>query len=269
MAFEAFRDIEEYEIFDFHTHPYRNPAHNAGIYPHLLALDTKEALVADLSRAGITRFAGSVLRPFPKEEGFSPLARANDDALSLAAALGDAYYPGVHIHPDYVDESCAEIARAADAGYRLVGELVHYACGWDFSHKGLYPILECARARGMVVSLHSSGEADIEGAQALCAAFPTLPFVLAHPGDGARPRHHAEAMKRHANLFLDLSGTGLFRYGTLTYLVREVGAERILFGTDYPICTPAEYVGGVLCERLSRAERSLIFAGNAKRLLRL
>ena len=107
----------------------------------------------------------------------------------------------------------------------------------------------------------------MRGAAALADKFPALPIVLAHPGDGARPKAHVEAMKNRKNMAIDLSGGGLFRYGTLTFLVRELGAERVLFGTDYPICTPSLYVGGVLSERLSKEELALVFAGNAKRLL--
>lgn len=267
MAFDVYEGLSEHEIFDFHTHPYIDPRGNHGIYPYLLGLNTPEDLVADLARSGITRFAGSVLDGFDPAGDFTQIAHANDDALALRARVGDVYYPGVHIHPAFVDESCREIDRAADGGFRLVGELVHYAFGWDFSHPGLPPILEHARDRGMVISLHVSDEKDIAGAAALADRFPTLPIVLAHPGDGGRPRAHVEAMRERKNMAIDLSGGGLFRYGTLSYLVRELGATRVLFGTDYPICTPSLYVGGLLCERLSREELALVFAGNAKRIL--
>lgn len=272
MAFEVYEGLSEYEIFDFHTHPYINPRRNRGIYPHLLALDTPEALAEDLAKSGISGFAGSVLGgidggPANPTGDFAQIAAANEEALALCRRLGEVYYPGIHIHPAFVDESCREIGRAADLGFRLVGELVHYAFGWDFSHPGLLPILEHAQGRGMVLSLHVSDVNDIAGAAALADKFPALPIILAHPGDGARPRAHAEAMRNRKNMAIDLSGGGLFRYGTLSFLVRELGAERVLFGTDYPICTPSLYVGGVLSERVTREELALVFAGNAKRIL--
>jgi Tat protein secretion system quality control protein TatD with DNase activity len=58
-------------------------------------------------------------------------------------------------------------------------------------------------------------------------------------------RHIARA-KMSENYYLDLSGTGLFRHGMLNRAVKEMGADHILFGTDYPICTPGMFVGGVL-----------------------
>ena len=78
---------------------------------------------------------------------------------------------------------------------------------------------------------------------------------------------HIEIMKKCDNVCLDLSGTGIFRYGSVKRLVSDVGAERIIFGTDYPICNPAAYVGAVMGEKISDSEKELIFAGNAKRIL--
>ena len=51
-------------------------------------------------------------------------------------------------------------------------------------------------------------------------------------------------MKRFENAWLDLSGTGLFRYGMLVHGVNEAGFERFLFGTDYPDLQPRVCTSG-------------------------
>ena len=55
----------------------------------------------------------------------------------------------------------------------------------------------------------------------------------------------------------------------LAYGVGRVGAERFLFGSDYPVCSPGMNVGAVDYEEITDRERELIFSGNAKRLLNL
>ena len=74
-------------------------------------------------------------------------------------------------------------------------------------------------------------------------------------------------MKKFPNLNLDISGTGLFRYGLLAALAQTVGSDRILFGTDYPICNPRMYVQAVLGEHIPDEDKEKILFGNARRIL--
>ena len=105
--------------------------------------------------------------------------------------------------------------------------------------------------------------ADIEK---LMTNLPDLNVVAAHPGERNNVLERAEMMKRHKNLYWDLSGTGLFRWGMLRYLVEQCGTEKLLFGTDFPICNISMQVYGVLSERISDEAKAAIFSGNYDRL---
>jgi predicted TIM-barrel fold metal-dependent hydrolase len=95
-------------------------------------------------------------------------------------------------------------------------------------------------------------------------------FVAAHPGEYGDFMRHVERMKMSENYYLDLSGYGLFRHGMLRRAIDEVGVERILFGSDFPTCSPAMYIGGVLLDELiTDEEKEMIFSQNAKRLLKI
>ena len=81
---------------------------------------------------------------------------------------------------------------------------------------------------------------------------------------------HMERMKMSENYYLDLSGYGIFRHGMLRHAIDEFGAERFLFGSDYPTCNPAMYLGGVLLDDLiTDEEKEMILSKNAKRILGL
>ena len=170
------------------------------------------------------------------------------------------------MHPDYVKESCDEIEYMHGRGVRLIGELVPYSHGWnDYSCRGLAEILDTAEQYGMIVSYHTMGEdRQIED---MIAEHPGIIFVAAHPGQKGDFLKHIDRMKRYENAWLDLSGTGLFRYGMLVHGVNEAGFERFLFGTDYPICNPRMYVQAVLQEHISDEAKECILWGNARRLL--
>ncbi|MBR2373770.1 MAG: amidohydrolase family protein, partial [Lentisphaeria bacterium] len=66
--------------------------------------------------------------------------------------------------------------------------------------------------------------------------------------------------------YLDLSGSGLFRWGMLRKGIDMIGAERILFGSDFPVVSSGMTVAGVLFEHITPAEQSMIFRENFLRL---
>lgn len=258
------------EIIDFHTHPYKTMEECSCMYKEALFLNTQEAR-ADLEAAGITRICGSVIEPgcYRPEEGFSYFKKLNDRAVELAEEYQGYYIPGIHVHPAYVKESCEEIERMYKKGVKLIGELVPYMHGWtDYSNKGFSEILDTAAQYDMIVSYHTIIMEENE-MERMIAEHKEVTFVAAHPGEKVNYLKHIERISRYDNAYLDLSGTGLFRYGMLAYGVDKLGSERILFGTDYPICNPGMYVQAVCHEHISDKDRENIFAANAKRLLKL
>lgn len=250
-------------IIDFHVHPFDAPEYDMIMYPDGHRADAEE-MKRQLHAAGITHICGSVLSR-EKVTDFEVLRRLNSEALRLQEKLGDFYTPGFHIHPAYVRESCEELERMHKRGMRLVGELVPYLHGWEeFPEKNWMEIMDLAAEYGMVCSYHTPFDYPMDK---MLREHRGLTFVAAHPGDRQRVAEHIESMKKHENLYLDLSGTGLFRFGMLKHLVKQVGADRILFGTDYPICNPRMYVEAVYGEEIRQEERELIFHGNAERIL--
>ena len=260
--------INEFEIIDFHTHPFLD--NNSNICAYKDSFDVKCSEIKKyLPSLGISKIAGSVIRTDREsfENPLDKILKTNRDALALSEMLGDFYIPGFHVHPDYVEESIDEIRFMAARGIRLIGELVPYHDSWDrYDHKGLLPILDEAERHGMTVSFHTM---ELDSIEAMVASHPNVNFVAAHPGEKNQVLFHVDLMKKYKNLYLDLSGTGIFRYHALRYMVSEVGSERILFGTDYPTCNPGVYVGGVLSEPLSDRDFENIFSLNAKRLLQI
>ena len=253
-----------FEIIDFHIHPFIKSENNMCVYENTVG--STEDIKKDLTRAGISRACGSVIHRI-QSDGFDEIKELNDEALLIKEQLGSFYIPGIHIHPKFVKESCEELKRMYDKGVRLVGELVPYHMGWkDYYDNNLHEIYEYIEQLGMVVSVHTQSEDTLEIA---VKTFPNIAFVAAHPGEKKSLMGHLDCMKKYENYYLDLSGTGIFRYGSISYAVSEVGSDRILFGTDYPICNPKMYVEAVLYEKLKDKDYEAIFSGNARRLLKL
>jgi len=258
----------EHKIIDFHTHPFLTEKENLCKYKEDMHLDMN-GFRHELEQAGIVHVCGSVIQlgVDVREEGFEHIKALNRKALEIKKVYGDFYTPGFHVHPDYVVESCEEIVFMHQQGVNLIGELVPYLHGWDdYSCKGLQEILSVAEEYGMIVSYHTM---DDDQMTAMVAAHPKLKFVAAHPGEMDKYMKHLDRIAQYDNVYLDLSGTGLFRFGMLTYGVKRVGAGRILFGSDYPICNPYSYIQAVLHEHISDDDRERILYLNAKQLLNM
>lgn len=252
-------------IIDFHAHPFRCRENCFNFYPEMDDLDAA-GMRAQVERSGITHICGSVIRTGFQLEGFESLRSLNREALALSEILGGWYTPGFHIHPAFVRESIEEIEYMHSRGVFLIGELVPYMHGWgDFDAKNWMEIMDAADHYGMICSYHTPFAFDMKE---MIAAHPGVTFVAAHPGDKERVPEHIALMRAHENVYLDLSGTGLFRFGVLRHLVTEVGDDRILFGTDYPICNPRMYVQAVLGEEISEESKRKILFENAEKLLK-
>ena len=260
----------DYKIIDFHTHPFLTNDQN--ICNHKAFIDmTPDTTRSKAEKLGIEKICGSVVQ-VPNEDqkkdiwGF--IKGLNDTALKLRDYYKGFYIPGFHIHSDFVKESCEEIDRMKGEGVNLIGELVPYFWGYrKYNTTGMHEITEYATKNDMIISFHPIENDDIDG---WVMAHPNTTFVAAHPGEYGDFMRHIERMKKHDNYYLDLSGYGVFREGMLRRAIDEVGADRILFGSDYPTCTMAMYVGSVILDELiTDTEKEKILYLNAKRLLKL
>ncbi|MBQ8322688.1 MAG: amidohydrolase [Clostridia bacterium] len=261
--------MKEYRIIDFHTHPFTATSNN--ICHHIEHCDMSiENTKRDLRGMGVETICGSVIGRLygDKPYTFDDVRAVNDEALRLREAYGDFYYPGFHVHPKFVKESIAEIERFHALGFRLIGELVPYLQDWsDYSDSAFFEILEAAEAHKMVVSFHSMGEDEMDE---MVKRFKNLTLVAAHPGEKSAFLRHLKRMETSENYYLDTSGTGVFRHGVLRRGIDEFGAERFIYGSDYPVCNPAGFIGAVALDfLLSEEEKEKIFYKNAQRLLKL
>lgn len=245
------------KIIDAHIHPFSHKDENLKWYGEKST--DFSAIRNEMERAGISFFCGSVIiKGAPSNE--ETLIRINETALKLYEENSDVYLPGAVIHPQFKDASCRYIKNFYEKGLFLIGELTPYTYGWK-KYMEAYEIFEYAASLGMTVNCHPT---EFEDMSRFASSFPQMKIVFAHPGELNYLENLIELLKKHANCYIDISGTGVQRYGTVRKLLESVGMERILFGTDYPICNPASYVHAVLYENLTDEELEHIFYKNAE-----
>jgi predicted TIM-barrel fold metal-dependent hydrolase len=97
--------------------------------------------------------------------------------------------------------------------------------------------------------------------------YPDLAVILAHAGKPVWHEEALEVIKRFPNCYLD---TALVDPATVAALLDAAPqvAERVLFGSDWPVCGPySSVVEGLLAQALDQQTREGLMGGNADRLL--
>jgi uncharacterized protein len=96
--------------------------------------------------------------------------------------------------------------------------------------------------------------------------FVDVAFVMGHSGGRGKGQEEAVAMaKKYPNVYLDIAGD-IFCSGLIARLVESPGAEKIIFGSDWPWFDPMCYLPRISLAPLSGRDKSLILGINALRI---
>ncbi len=209
----------------------------------LAIMDDPKALLEAMDRAGVWR-AGLVNYPSPDVMGFSDAA--SSFAARYAQADPERLLPYGGVHPRFTKDAAGGVDRLVDLGIRLVK--IHPphqgfpANAYTDGLEALSAIYRRCETHGLPVMVHT-GTSIFPGARSkygnpmelddVAIDFPDLRIVMAH---GGRPLYMEEAffiLRRHRNVWLDVSGIPPARL--LEYFPRlpEL-ADRVLWGTDWP-----------------------------------
>jgi uncharacterized protein len=220
--------------------------------------------------------------PYPE---FAAELRAVDEWICEVGAAHPELLPFVTVNPavQSAAEAAAHVATLSDErGAR--GLKLHTIALRAFPGEvSLAPTFSISDARGLPVVAHCGPDRHGAG-WAMPGAFapvlerhPGLPLVLAHLG-GAAWREAAELAAAFPTARFDLSeivswsghAPGAPSPAELSALIREIGAERVLMGSDYPWYEPGDVVAAVEeLPGLGAEERAAILGGNAASLLGL
>ena len=97
--------------------------------------------------------------------------------------------------------------------------------------------------------------------------YPNITFIIAHTGASyALARRVIKLAKEFDNVVLEITYTTTGR-GMIEFLVNEVGADRILYGSDLPMRDPTPQLAWVCYAKIPVEDKKKILAENIKRIL--
>ncbi len=210
------------------------------------------------------------LTPAPFDDALRALLESDQDRLSGVTP----------IDPGFPDESCAKmekwIRNGPCIGIKYVGgNKTGVAC----SHPNNDPIIRLAAELDATIYIHTwlkvggrprlpgrdnlPGESTPMDVVALARRFPNVRFICGHSGGdwelGVR------VVRSHKNVLLEFAGSDPHS-GSVDYAIKELGADRIVWGGHGPSRSYATELGKVLDADLARADRMKVFGGNFRQL---
>jgi len=141
------------------------------------------------------------------------------------------------------------------------------------THPNFNPLVERIAELDGVIMQHTwfktggkqgPGESTPTELAELAARFPDQKFICAHAG--GEWEQGLRAVRESENILVETSGFDATA-GFIEMAVREVGSERIIFGTHLPSRSLGTELGKVIGAEISDADRRLILGANYRRLL--
>jgi predicted TIM-barrel fold metal-dependent hydrolase len=277
-------------IIDFHSHIFSEQMRSsrdaylerdawfATLYEdpkHRLA--SAEDVIASMEAAGVDR---TVVCGFPWRD--AGLCREHNDFIIEAVRQYPDRLVGFACVQPLDGKDSQELERCIEAGLRGLGELGPDGQRFDIEDRRIMAATaEVLQRYDLPLMTHASEPMGHQYAGKgqtfpwklikLAQNFPDLTIVLAHWGGGL-PFFELMPEIRQAcrNVYYDSAASSyLYAFDIFPVAVRLVGAERIVWGTDYPLLSQAKFLARVKASGLTEEEQEAVLGGNAARILHL
>jgi predicted TIM-barrel fold metal-dependent hydrolase len=276
-------------LIDFHTHIFppdicshrmrycaRDPWFNALYADPRARLASADDLIAEMDLAGVdvsVTFSFGWTDPGLIEE-------TNSYVIEAMHRYPKRLYGMAVSQPIAGASAVYELERCAQAGMIGLGELMPHGQGYRLSDiRLLSPLIEVVRRYNLLVLSHCSepvghlypGKGDVSLADMVTflMAFPDVRFVAAHWGGGLPFYCLMPEIQRIASqVWYDTAATiYLYRSKIFPIVASLVGADRILFASDYGLLRQGRILKHIKQSGLDEGALAMVLGKNAQNLL--
>ena len=276
---------------DFHTHLFppdichhrerycaRDPWFNE-LYGNMrVHMACAEDLIAEMDSSGVT---ASVAFSFAWTD-LGLIEETNSYILDAMHRYPQRIYGMAVLQPLATSHALYELERCAQAGMIGLGELMPHGQDYRLSDIHLLtPLMEVVRRYQLLVLSHCSepighiypgkGNVSLPDIVTFLTAFPDIRFIAAHWGGGLPFYTLMPEIKRiTTHVWYDTAATiYLYRNSIFPVVADLVGADRILFASDYALLPQRRVMDHIIRSGLSMEAIAKVLGDNARQLLGL
>ncbi|MCL2518946.1 MAG: amidohydrolase family protein [Oscillospiraceae bacterium] len=248
-------------VIDSHTHMARD-SHKT-VSAIVMMNSGADSIVKKMDRLGIDTILTS------SWEGLSTDGKlGNDQTLEAAKKYPGRFLSYSTCNVNY-DDDLADWRQYHDKYPEIFVGIKPYwpYQGFDICSDRVKEWYQYANDNNLLLLMHTGSDPIVAKTGELSLQYPNITFILAHTGiDYNVARTNVALCKQRENVMLEITYTSTTR-GMIEYLVSEVGAEKVLYGSDLPMRDPAPQLAWVCYAKIPAEDKKLILYGNIKRLL--
>jgi predicted TIM-barrel fold metal-dependent hydrolase len=228
-----------------------------------------DGLLAYADRMGIERLVVFMGTSFVADPSPDELRRQNDEVLRAIEHRPDRVLGMVYLNPKHTQASLDELQRCVADG-PMIGVKLWIAM--QCRHPELDPLVRRAVELQVPLLQHAyrrvddnlPGESSPRDVAILADRHPDASFICAHTGNDWE--RGIRAIRAAPNVWAEICGSDPTA-GFVEMAVRELGAERVIYGSDAGGRSFASQLAKVYSANLPDAARRLVLGGNLRRLL--
>lgn len=194
----------------------------------------------------LDHYGQDIVVGFPTADVTTDYGDATDLILDVARQYPTRIVPFTRINPNFEKTAAASLADRVARGARGIKFHPHMDAYPANDERIVRPVMEEANRLGLVVLIHS-GESWFSAPGLifdLAQDYKDIKFIIGHSGLYGY-HHEAMVMARKAdNIWLDT--TEIYPASVIGEMVRKVGKEKVVFGTDSPYLNCAAELEKVL-----------------------
>lgn len=192
---------------------------------------------------------------------------ANETDLKAWEKYKDRVEVYAMCNPNY-NEDLEAVVDVYHERYRFKGLKPYYSANrYDLMGEKYNSWFEYGNRNKLIMLVHSGTEQIAEKVGVLSEKYKDMVFLMAHTGmDYSAARANIGLVKKRENVFLEITYTTMTNR-IIEYMVDEVGADKVLFGTDMPMRDPAPQLAWVCYARISVQDKKKILGENILKLI--
>jgi predicted TIM-barrel fold metal-dependent hydrolase len=170
------------------------------------------------------------------------------------------------LDPNYVKDWNVELKRCYEE-YGMKGIKPYYPRNKvPYNDPKYQPWFKYGNKHRLFALMHFSDSFNEEMEQ-LASKYSKISFLLAHSGMSySTARKHVELAKEFKNIFLEITYTAVTN-GVIEYMVREVGSEKVIYGSDTAMRDPIPQFGWLAYADIAEFDKRNILGRNMRKII--